>query len=241
MTDLTELNPIPETSPAHFEAFQARRAKRFQDLLEGCKPLAGEKRSEGSKPLPPEEPAKEKEKQPDEKEERPEEKKPSKKEKSKKKTKKKDTKVAKKAIEQEEEVEHSNPGGEASGHRDRPDEAEASAERIEEEEAEDKSAADREVEENPDKFLLGTLPVRGTARVQLERNASAPDLRRPAEPSYPPPGRHGDDRERRTRERSRSRRRGTKGALHFARGRQRGYVPGWEFNRERWLPKQKRR
>lgn len=97
-------------------------------------------------------------------------------------------------------------------------------------------ALDKRVSENPSKYHLGRLPVRGTAASHLEKSLRerGPVLR-PAEPEHPPRS-HGESprRERQARERSRSRRRGTKGRWHGQRGFDRGYTPRWP---EKWRQK----
>ena len=80
------------------------------------------------------------------------------------------------------------------------------------------------VEKHPQHYGLHSWPVRGTAGAHFERRAAERSQRssgsgaRPPEPPGPPPSRHHEERSTPARARSRSRRRGTKGAGHRERG-----------------------
>lgn len=98
-------------------------------------------------------------------------------------------------------------------------------------------ALDEYVSKHPREFSLGSLPIRGSVSSHFERTSGSA---RPAEPDHPP--RSHDDRLRPVvRERSRSRRRGTKGAGHRERGRERKNWPQGQWNQKRpqWPPKRR--
>lgn len=101
-----------------------------------------------------------------------------------------------------------------------------------EEEPEDKqSVVDEYVSTHPAEFHLGALPVRGSAASHFGRASGSA---RPPEPPHPPRN-HGAEAGRDLRDRSRSRtRRGTKGAGHRERGRERNQWPKshWEGGRD---------
>ena len=87
------------------------------------------------------------------------------------------------------------------------------------------SQADKFVAQNPDRFCLGTIGIRGSAARHFKERSRQEDKgnRKPPEPVGPPPNRHhgrgvAREGERRQRSRSKKRRRGTKGAGHRERG-----------------------
>ena len=161
-----------------------------------------------------------------------EEEKPPKDSKRKKDPKDKKERKAKKVkpVDKDEEEEEGNPLGEkevAPEERDALKEVKAEPGKEKEETAEEAAArlsaeADAYVKKYPLKVGLGTLAARGsTSGASGSREGVVGGNTKPPEPDGPPPGYHGEELPRRRfqrRGRSRSRKRGTKGAGHRERG-----------------------